>query len=86
MINFFPAEQQPTAFQLLANSKSFLFAANDYNPQADATFVITTGSSNLYPFDSYTVEGSFILRNQQGNSSFPVAVQLAGTPVLTQAL
>lgn len=80
MINSFDTAPLPNyAFQLLANSKSFQFASNDYNPQADATFVITTGSGNLYPFDSYTVEGSFILRNTAGNVSYPLAVQLSGT-------
>ena len=64
----------PVPFTMLANSKSSSYLAADLFPEADVSFITVDATSNNYPFDTYSVSGSFLLRS--GNLSLPAAVSL----------
>ena len=64
------------SLQLLASSKTTNFSTFDRVPEIDVIYTAVSSSSNHYPFDDYTVIGTFMLIPDAGPA--PVSVYLSG--------
>lgn len=64
------------SLQLLASSKPTNFSSFELAPQLDVLYTAISSSSNNYPFDEYTVLGTFMLIPASGPA--PVSVYLGG--------
>ena len=64
------------SLQLIANSKTTNFSRFELIPQIDVAYTAISSSSNNYPFDEYTVQGTFMLIPSSGPA--PVSVYLSG--------
>jgi hypothetical protein len=69
-------EQFSKPVTLITNGKRSNITSLDLNPAEEATYIISTGDPNQYPFDEYTAE--FFLSIKDGDKQVPIMFGIVG--------